>query len=230
LPHDLSHPAKAVAEALERRGACFFQDLVAATHRLPAEVEDGLWELLAHGLVSSDAVDNLRTLQSPKKRRKQKALRRGGAGRWSLLAAVEAHEPAALAERVAGLLLQRYGVVWRDLALREPLSPPWRELLRVYRRMEARGEIRGGRFVAGFMGEQFALPEAVDLARAVRRAAPNGKVIQVAAVDPLNLTGVVTPGARVPAQMGGFVRYVDGLPALASEVTPGATFTMVKGP
>jgi ATP-dependent Lhr-like helicase len=212
LPVDLSHPAREVAEALERRGASFFQDLVSATKRLPAEIEDALWELLARGLVSADAVDNLRVLQSPKRRKRQKALRRGGPGRWSLLAPSEPHEPAALVEKVAGLMLQRYGVVWRDLAQREPLAPPWREVLRVYRRMEARGEIRGGRFVAGFMGEQYALPEAVDLARSVRRSPKSGKAVVVAAVDPLNLTGIVTPGARVPSQMGGFVRYVDGLP------------------
>jgi ATP-dependent Lhr-like helicase len=212
LPVDLSQPAREIAEALERRGASFFQDLVSATKRLPAEVEDALWELLARGLVSADAADNLRVLQSPKRRKRQKALRRGGPGRWSLLAPSEAHEPSALMEKVAGLMLQRYGVVWRDLAQREPLAPPWRDVLRVYRRMEARGEIRGGRFVAGFMGEQYALPEAVDLARSVRRTPRTGRAVVVAAVDPLNLTGIVTPGPRVPAQMGGFVRYVDGLP------------------
>jgi ATP-dependent Lhr-like helicase len=222
LPADLSHPAREVAEALERRGASFFQDLVSSTKRLPAEVEDALWELLARGLVSADAVDNLRVLQSPKKRKRQKVLRRGGPGRWSLLAPQETHEPADLHQRVAGLLLQRYGVVWRDLAMREPLAPPWRDLLRIYRRMEARGEIRGGRFVAGFVGEQFALPEAVDLARSVRRTPHSGRAVHVCAVDPLNLTGIVTPGTRVAAQMGAFVTYVDGLPQGAAAVeTPG---------
>jgi len=117
-----------------------------------------------------------------------------------------------LHERTAKLFLQRYGIVWRDLVLREPLSPSWRELLFIYRRMEARGEIRGGRFLSGFAGEQFALPEAVDMARAVRRAPLTGTAVHLAAVDPLNLTGIATPGPRVPAVMGNFITYVDGVP------------------
>ncbi|RYZ16331.1 MAG: hypothetical protein EOO70_04685, partial [Myxococcaceae bacterium] len=115
-------------------------------------------------------------------------------------------------ESLAKLFLQRYGIVWRDLVMRESLAPTWRELLFVYRRMEARGELRGGRFVSGFVGEQFALPEAVDTARAVRRTAPSGVRIQLSGVDPLNLTGVVTPGPRVPAMPNNVVTYVDGIP------------------
>ncbi len=212
LPDDLSHPARDVAQALERRGASFFTELIAASRRLPSEVEDALWELLARGLVSADAVENLRVLQSPKARRRQKALRRGGPGRWFLLAPSEVLKPAELKERLARLFLSRYGIVFRDLLARESLAPPWRELLYVYRRLEARGEIRGGRFLSGFSGEQFALPEAVDMARAVRRTAPSGLRIHVSAVDPLNLTGIVTPGPRVPAQLGQVVTYVDGVP------------------
>jgi ATP-dependent Lhr-like helicase len=120
--------------------------------------------------------------------------------------------PNEVHEAVARLFLQRYGIVWRDLALREPLAPSWRELLYVYRRMEARGQIRGGRFISGFAGEQFALPEAVDIARAVRRAALAGQKITLSAVDPLNLTGIVTAGPRVPALLGNTVTYVDGNP------------------
>jgi ATP-dependent Lhr-like helicase len=212
LPSDLSHAARDVVAALERRGACFFQDLVSMSKRLPAEVEDALWELLAHGLVTADAVDNLRVLQSPKAKKRQKALRRGGPGRWSLLVPGEQKSPQEVLESVARLFLNRYGIVYRDLVVREPLSPVWRELAFVYRRMEARGEIRGGRFLAGFAGEQYALPEAVDMARAVRRTKPNGQKYFVSAVDPLNLTGIVTPGPRVPAMLGNVVTYVDGVP------------------
>ncbi len=214
LPASLSHCARDVVSALERRGACFFADLVAATRRLPAEVEDALWELLAAGLVTADAVDNLRVLQSPAKRQRRKLLRRGGPGRWSLFTpmSADALTPAQSLESVAKLVLQRYGIVFREVAMRECLVPSWRELLSVYRRMEARGELRGGRFVAHLAGEQFALPEAVDLARAVRRTQPKGERIQVSAVDPLNLTGIVTPGPRVAAIAGQFVTFVDGVP------------------
>jgi ATP-dependent Lhr-like helicase len=212
LPPGLSHAARDVAAALERKGACFFQDLVGATRRLPAEVEDGLWELLARGVVTADAVDNLRVLQSPAKRQRRRLLQRGGPGRWSLLSPSAPDPARAPLEEVARLVLWRYGVVFREVAMREPLVPSWRELLAVYRRMEARGEVRGGRFVAHLAGEQYALPEAVELARAVRRAPLTGEVIQLSGVDPLNLTGIVTPGPRVPATVGQVVTYVDGLP------------------
>jgi len=212
LPPDLSTPARDVVAVLERRGACFFNDLVAQSRRLPAEVEDALWELVARGLVSADAVQNLRVLQSPLARKRQKQQQRGGPGRWSLLVPSEPKGQDEVLEQLARLFLQRYGIVWRDLVMREALAPTWRELLLVYRRMEARGELRGGRFVAGFVGEQFALPEAVDVARAVRRHAPSGVRVQLCAVDPLNLTGVVTPGPRVPATVNNVVVYVDGVP------------------
>jgi ATP-dependent Lhr-like helicase len=212
LPADLSHPARDVAEALKRRGASFFAELVAATKRLPAEVEDGLWELLAHGRVTADALENLRVLQSPKKRKRMRAMGRGGPGRWSLLAPMDPTSADDAIQYVAKLILNRYGIVFREVAMREPLAPPWRDLLRAYRRMEARGEIRGGRFLGGQVGEQFALPEAVDLARAVRRTPKLGARVHLAAVDPLNLTGIVTPGPRVPAQIGNYLTYVDGLP------------------
>jgi ATP-dependent helicase Lhr and Lhr-like helicase len=211
-PEDLSAPALAVLEALQRRGASFFAELQATTRLLPTQVEDGLWEALARGLVTADAVQNLRVLQSPRLRRQQRALQRGGPGRWSLLQSHGEAGPGALDERLALLFLARYGIVFRDLVVREPLAPAWRELLPVYRRLEARGELRGGRFVAGLAGEQFALPEAVELSRAVRRRPGQGEVLRVAAVDPLNLTGVVTPGPRVPSVLGQEVVYVDGVP------------------
>ncbi|MDY7227102.1 DEAD/DEAH box helicase [Hyalangium rubrum] len=212
LPPDLSAAAKDVVAVLEQRGACFFNDLVSRARRLPAEVEDALWELVARGLVTADAVQNLRVLQSPAQRRRQKLLQRGGPGRWSLLVPSEPKPDDEVRDSLARLFLQRYGIVWRDLVMRESLAPTWRELLFVYRRMEARGEVRGGRFVSGFVGEQFALPEAVDTARAVRRQAPSGVRVQLSAVDPLNLTGVVTPGSRVPAMVGNVVTWVDGVP------------------
>jgi ATP-dependent Lhr-like helicase len=212
LPPELSEAAREVAQCLERRGASFFAELVAATRQLPNAVEDGLWELLARGLVTADAVQNLRVLQSPKLRRAQRATQRGGPGRWSLLRPLEPVAPEEVLEKTAQLFLQRYGVVFRDLLVREALAPAWRDLLPIYRRLELRGELRGGRFVHGFAGEQFALPEAVDLSRSVRRAPKDGEVVTVSAVDPLNLTGVITPGARVSAVLGQVVEYVDGIP------------------
>ena len=141
-------------------------------------------------------------------------MQRGGPGRWSLLAPVERLDDAERMEKLAKLFLQRYGIVFRDLVARETLAPPWRELLPVYRRLEGRGEIRGGRLLAGFAGEQFALPEAVEAARATRRAPHTGQIVHLSAVDPLNLTGVVTVGPRIPAMMGHYVTYVDGIPQL----------------
>src|SRR5262249_9752449 len=148
-----------------------------------------------------------------------------GAGpvRWTLLKSAEPPTPAQVNEHLARVFLQRYGIVWRDLVMREPLAPTWRELLYVYRRMEARGEIRGGRFVSGFAGEQFALSEAVDIARAVRRAPSNGHVIQLSAVDPLNLTGFVTPRPRLPSVLGHVVTFVDGVPQAEDAVIAAAT-------
>jgi ATP-dependent helicase Lhr and Lhr-like helicase len=214
LPEGLSATASEVASVLERRGACFFADLVQATRRLPAEVEDALWELVAQGALTADAVDNLRVLQSPQRRKRQRLLRRGGPGRWTLLAPVGELPPEGNEEAMARLFLARYGIVFRDVLAREAAAPPWRELVRTYRRLEVRGELRGGRFVAGLVGEQFALPGAVELARAVRRTEPSGHRVRLCAVDPLNLTGIVTPGPRVPAVLGQFVEWVDGVPQL----------------
>ncbi len=221
LPEDLEGATLDVGRALIRRGACFFQDLLTTTRRAPEEVEDALWELLARGVVSADAVENLRVLQSPKRRRQQKAERRGGPGRWTLLLPTGVPPAEERHRALAELFLQRWGIVFRDLVVREPLAPPWRVLLGLYRRMEARGEVRGGRFVAGVGGEQFALPEAVDAARAVRRVSPGAERVELSAADPLNLTGIVTPGPRVPAVFGERVVYVDGVPVdVSAEVGP----------
>ena len=209
----LSHAGRAVLERLEALGASFLRDLVRATGRLASEVEDGLWELAAAGLVTADGFDNLRALIDPRRRRGAGRFRaarpRHAAGRWALLRLpVPPPAPAGAAEPVeafARQLLARWGVVFRDLITREALVPPWRELLRALRALEARGEIRGGRFVEGFVGEQFARPEAIDALRSVRRmqqpaAADAG--LRLAAADPLNLVGIVTPGARVSALSG----------------------------
>ncbi|HEY1905640.1 MAG TPA: DEAD/DEAH box helicase [Myxococcaceae bacterium] len=211
-PDDLVDSSRAVAEVLDRRGACFFSELVSGSGQPIEAVEDALWDLLGRGLVTADAVDNLRVLLSPKRRRQQRALKRGGPGRWSLLrpeTSVGEEERLACLGRV---LLTRWGIVFRDLVVREPLAPPWRELVRHYRRLEARGEVRGGRFLAGVGGEQFAVPDAVEVARSIRRSRPSGLRVEIAGVDPLNLTGVVTPGPRVPAVLGQKVVYVDGVP------------------
>ena len=178
----LSHPAREVLGVLETRGASFFTDLTRATGRLASEVEDGLWELVAAGLVTADGFENLRALLDPKRRRGEGRSRtarpRHAPGRWALLRHTEP-PPDGNAAAFAGQLLRRWGVIFRDIAYREPLAPAWRDLLVVLRRMESRGEIRGGRFVSAFAGEQFALPEALDLLRAIRRngetaAAPEG--------------------------------------------------------
>ena len=168
----LSHPAREVLAVLESRGASFFADLGRATGRLASEVEDALWELVAAGLATADGFENLRALLDPKRRRgegKGRAARpRHAPGRWSLLRHT-ASPPEGNVGAFARQLLLRWGVLFRDAAVREPLAPAWRDLLVELRRMESRGEIRGGRFVASFAGEQFALPEALDLLRAIRR-------------------------------------------------------------
>src|SRR5450755_4421110 len=202
-PPVLSHPAREVLTQLEQRGASFFTDLPRATGRLSSEVEDALWELVAAGLVTADGFENLRSLVDPKRRRGEGRGRhsrpRHAAGRWALVH----HTPHAVtnearATAFADQLLQRWGVIFRDLLARETLAPPWRDLLPVLRRKEAQGEIRGGRFVSGFTGEQFARPEALDLLRAIRRAPPETIAMpEIANSDPLNLAGIILPGPRV---------------------------------
>ena len=195
-----SHPARDVLDMLTHRGASFMGELVRATRRLPSEVEDALWELAAAGLVTADGFENLRALVDPKRRRGEGRDRlrrpRHVAGRWALLEGVGS-DAATRVEAFARQLLLRWGVVFRDLLARETLAPPWRDLLMVFRRMEARGDVRGGRFVAGFLGEQFARPEAVEALRATRRMDAPGRALKIAAADPLNVAGIITPGPRV---------------------------------
>jgi ATP-dependent Lhr-like helicase len=191
-----------VLSALEQNGASFFFDLTRATRLLASEVEDGLWELLAGGFVTADGFDNLRALIDPKRRRGEgrgsTRRPRHAAGRWAILPQIPSDRTRQeRAERFARQLLARWGVLVRDLLIRETLSPPWRDLLPILRRMEARGEIRGGRFVSGPGGEQFARPEALDLLRQLRRESNKQLPVTVSTADPLNLAGIILPGPRV---------------------------------
>ena len=220
-----------VLDYLETNGASFLPDIVRGSGRLPSEVDDALWLLVAAGRVTADGFGALRGLitgvakrvqrrsRFARRARAQTSLGRAGS-RWSVLRS-PANEPPAtgpkeevddVMEARAAQLLRRYGVVMRELLAREPMAPPWWRLARVFRRAEARGEVRGGRFVAGLVGEQFALPEAVDALRAVHRRAPAGEVVRLSATDPLNLVGVLTPGQRIPAVVGNEVLYREGAP------------------
>jgi ATP-dependent Lhr-like helicase len=211
LPADVSETVTAVWKALRRRGASFAGELASMTSASPEAVEQALWDLLCRGLVAADDVGNLRLLCAAQKRREQKKRKRASQGRWSILAPAGSYASDALAERAALLYLQRYGIVFRDLCVREPTAPRWRDLLFCYRRMEARGEVRGGRFVSEVVGEQFALPEAVDAARAIRREPPSGRKVVISGVDPLNLTAVITSSVRVPRLLGEQVVFIDGV-------------------
>lgn len=234
FPADLSSQLSAVAQdlyrVLQQQGASFFADLVRMANHLPTEVENGLWELVAAGLVTADGFDNLRALIDPRRRRAEGGERtrrpRHAAGRWSLLRpssrTIEGamslsngsrYATTEITENVARQLLRRYGVVFRDVLARESLVQSWRDLLVQYRRMEMAGEVRGGRFVNGFTGEQFALPEAVEALRAIRKKSSSAGTeheIKISATDPLNLVGVILPGPRVPAVPTNFLVFKDG--------------------
>jgi len=194
-PEGLSHTARDVLAAIERLGAPFFSDIVRATKRIPAEIEEALWQLVAAGLVTADGFDALRSLIDAKRRLGEKGLRarpRSSSGRWTrLTAAAQRIDPDLFARR----LLTRWGVVFRDVVARETLAPRWRDLLLALRRMEARGEIRGGRFIATVVGEQFALPDAIDALRAARRDVSDEPLTPVSAYDPLQAVNALLPEA-----------------------------------
>lgn len=217
----LSVVARDVLGFLRKRGASFFADIVRGTGKLKSEIEMALWELVAAGFVTADGFDNLRSLIDPKRRAGQghgKSTRpRHASGRWSLLYLdegdsndIERH--GRRIEATCWMLLRRYGVVFRELLSRESGLPRWRELQVGFRRLEDRGEIRGGRFVSGFIGEQFALPVAVESVREIRNVPASGETVTISAADPLNLIGVIVPGERVPAISGRTVTYRDGVP------------------
>jgi ATP-dependent Lhr-like helicase len=262
---EFSTTTRAVHDYLATRGASFFTDIVDGARLLRAQVEESLAELVANGLVVSDSFAGLRALLTPASRKTQAAAKRkhrqatyemSSAGRWSLLnrdPGIAGGSPAAApagnnsqfeaeaAEEIARILLKRYGVVFKRLLEREGIALPWRVLLRIYHRLEARGELRGGRFVAGISGEQFALPEAVGMLRAVRRTrtgamdfgfrSPQGvaevttdatslgeeSLISVSAADPLNLVGIITPGGRVTAHTSNRILYRNGEPVTVLE-------------
>ena len=223
----LSPRAQVVADAIRAHGASFFDELAATSGLLPSQLEEALAELVALGLVNSDSFAGLRALlvpsgerrPGPNGRRRRRTVKFGmeDAGRWALVPLGRAADPARVdpeaVEHVARALLQRYGVVfWRLLEREADWVPPWRDLLRAFRRLEARGDIRGGRFVAGFSGEQFALPEAVGMLRDARRKEPTGALVSLSGADPLNLAGILTPGARLAALTSNRLLYRDGLP------------------
>ena len=239
-----STTTEVVYEYLKTRGASFFNDIVDGAKLLRSQVEESLAELVAQGLVVSDSFTGLRALLMPSHRKTHAAARRkqrqpvydmATAGRWSILqrgsnsADVASATPSRnmassspvidpeSAEKIARILLKRYGVVFKRLLEREDVAIPWRVLLRIYHRLEARGEIRGGRFVAGISGEQFALPEAVGLVRSIRRAPALETMISVSAADPLNLVGIITPGGRISAHTSNRILYRDGEPVAVLE-------------
>jgi ATP-dependent Lhr-like helicase len=224
----LSASAASLLELLEQRGALFFVDLVSETGLLRVQVEDALGELVAAGLVSSDAFAGLRAVIAPQRdrpsfrtrgRSRRHVVSFDRAGRWALLPKVSEADLAALhdeaVEHAAETLLRRYGVIARAVLAREPLMPAWRELVRVFRRWEARGEIRGGRFVEPLGGEQFALTEAVEALRKTRRDHGDPEWVAISAADPLNLPVMNGAGKTVAAIGANRIVYRDGVPIAA---------------
>ena len=205
---DFSAAAQSIFQVLQQKGACFFNDIERSVGQIKASIENGLWELIASGLVTADGFDNLRALIDPKRRSGKKgqwARASFSTGRWSLLANHAVDEHNAILESHCRILLKRYGVIFRDLLSREDNAPLWRELLPILRRLEERAEIRGGHFVKGFAGEQFALPYVVESLRAFRNKSDKLASATISAVDPLNLKGVIIPGEKVPAHSGKIV-------------------------
>jgi ATP-dependent Lhr-like helicase len=236
-PVHVSANAQRVIACLATYGASFFDEITTGSALLPAQAEEALGELVALGLVNSDSFAGLRALLVPadrrrpatggRRRRRIALFGMDAAGRWSRIVrpttALETGGSAASAagralaeetiEHVVRTLLRRWGVLfWRLLAREAAWLPPWRDLLMCCRRLEARGEIRGGRFVAGFSGEQYAAPEAIALLREARRRPREGHYVSLSGADPLNLAGIVTPGARLPSLAGNRLLYRDGIP------------------
>lgn len=227
-----------VLHTLQRRGALFLADIVRETGLLNAQVWDALWDGVARGALTADGFFALRRLSNPKRfsdvrtTSTHRGLRQGARamidreGRWDFFGGRETPRDDGssaqhtvehydqLCEAVAEQLLARYGVVFRDVTARESFAVPWRDVIWAFRRLEARGVIRGGRFVSGFVGEQYAVPEAVELLRKVRKRERTGEVVQVSGADPLNLVGILTPGPRVAPHRAKSIVYCDGAPAL----------------
>jgi ATP-dependent helicase Lhr and Lhr-like helicase len=234
---ELSSAAQTVRESLATSGALFFSEIISKMGILPSQVEEALSELAALGFVTCDSFDGLRALLIPsnkrptfgrnegKRRRKKNLASIEFAGRWSLIrketsAPTSSADPTkrdSAVEKFGRVLLRRYGVVFRRLLERESLNVSWYELGRIYRRLEARGEIRGGYFIAGVSGEQFALPEAIGLLRSIRKSPSNYELIALSAADPLNLQGILTPGSRIAAFTANRILFSNGLPVGALE-------------
>jgi ATP-dependent Lhr-like helicase len=224
----LTSKAQAVADLIKEQGASFFDEIAQHARLLPTEAEDALAELVAQGLVNSDSFAGLRVLLMPRARRgrlqsyaarhRRSATLFGmaDAGRWALVRrpnSADSERRESDVEHVVRTLLRRWGVIfWKLLAREAQWLPPWREILMCCRRLEARGEIRGGRFIAGFSGEQYATPEAVGLLREIRRKPPTQQYLSLSAADPLNLVGIITPGPRLASLAGNRLLYQDGLP------------------
>lgn len=205
IANHLSYSAKAILQYLTERGASFFPDIIRGSHRLQAEVETGLWELVAAGMITADGFDNLRSLIDPKRRgdkRRRHYQLRYSSGRWSLLYTDNPITQSKQLEAICWMLLKRYGVVFRDLLAREKNIPRWREILLTMRRLEDRGEVRGGQFVKGFVGEQFALPQAVESLRALKKQSLPVENVNLSPADPLNLVGIILPGKKIPVHSG----------------------------
>jgi ATP-dependent helicase Lhr and Lhr-like helicase len=220
----LSNNAKSIHDLLTMYGAQFFFQLEERSRLLKSQVENALTELISVGMITSDSYTGLRTLLIPDKHYTDR--RKAGkvtfnlqqAGRWWLMTS-PGKEPGDSAREdhlnsVASMLLKRYGIVFRKLAEKEKVLFRWYDLLKIFRKMEAQGKIRGGRFVEGFGGEQYALPEAVSALRENRRQAPDADdtFISISAADPLNLTGYVTHGKRVPSLYSNRILFKNGTP------------------
>ena len=241
---DLSGAPQELLQVLSQRGASFLSELISATGRLSSDVEEVLWQLAAAGRVTADSMEPLRLriagkpadrisrrhprtngassarvpplhLNGYRESLRRRRLPRAAYSRWSLFNLENTYSDTV--ELRARQLLRRYGILFPELLHRELMAPPWRVLVQVLRRLEARGEIRGGRFVSGLVGEQFALPEAVDAMRSSRKQGPDGHLTLLSACDPLNFVGILTPGARVPAVLGNKIVFRDGLPVCSLE-------------
>lgn len=216
----VSSNAALVVDALRESGASFFPDIVRSAGLIPTQTKEAIGELVSSGMVTADGFTGLRALLAPdhahprRGRRTAASYGMEAAGRWVLIA--DPSEPPEI-EAIAWTLLRRWGVVFRRLLDREGELPPWYALLQVYRRLEAQGRIRGGRFVAGFSGEQYALPEAIAALRQARRAPRSGELISISAADPLNLVGIVTPGPRIASIPSNRVLFRDGVPTAARD-------------
>jgi len=220
----LSVGAQKVLHLLQKMGASFFDDLLHEAGILPTQLEQVLAELIANGLITSDNFQGLRTQLAPLHKRQRHARQQrhvsqlAAAGRWSLLRPGPKDENRfERVEHIVRILLQRYGVIFRKLLERETGLPGWRDLLYILRRLEARGEIRGGRFVQGFAGEQFALPDAADQLKKIHKQPTRGELIILSTADPLNLTGLITPGERIAAKASNRIIYRDGIPLASSQ-------------